>query len=207
MANLSDEIASKAINDGAKAAQASLKTAQKVAKESLKAGEAAVKGICLLILDGGAFTTENVMKAVKSVAFKKTGDVKYSKNNIDITALQKSGRVYKMDENVTADVMKHFDAQCKKYGVKYAAMKDERNPDKPAYMVFFEGKNSEMILHVIQEAYKDYMETLEAQKEEKAPKRKHAKRDKQKNTSRESVKAKLAFFGIGLQLGIKSAMQ
>ena len=144
------------------------------------------------------------MKAVKSVAFKKTGDVKYSKNNIDIAALQKSGRVFKLDENVTADVMKHFDAQCKKYGVKYAAMKDERDPDKPAYMVFFEGKNSEMILHVMQEAYKDYMKELEAQKN---PKSKHAKRDKQKNTRRESVKAKLAFFGIGLQLGIKSAMQ
>ena len=204
MANLSDEITSKAINDGTKAAKESLKAAQKVAKETLKAGEAAVKGICLLILDGGAFTTENVMKAVKSVAFKKTGDVKYSKNNIDIAALQKSGRVFKLDENVTADVMKHFDAQCKKYGVKYAAMKDERDPDKPAYMVFFEGKNSEMILHVMQEAYKDYMKELEAQKN---PKSKHAKRDKHKDSGRESVKAKLAFFGIGLQLGIKSAMQ
>lgn len=204
MAYLSDEIASKAINDGTKAARESLKAAQKVTSEALKAGEAAVKGICLLILDGGAFTTENVMKAVKSVAFKKTGDVKYSKNNIDITALQKSGRVFKLDENITADVMKHFDAQCKKYGVKYAAMKDERNPDKPAYMVFFEGKNSEMILHVMQEAYKDY---IEAQKEEKVPNRKHAQRDQQKNTGRESVKAKLAFFGIGLQLGIKSAIQ
>ena len=207
MANLSDEITSKAINDGTKAAKESLKAAQKVTSEALKAGETAVKGICLLILDGGAFTTENVMKAVKSVAFKTTGDLKYSKNNIDITALQKSGRVYKLDENVTADVMKHFDAQCKKYGVKYAAMKDERNPDKPAYMVFFEGKKSEMILHVMQEAYKDYMETLEAQKEEKVPKSKHVKRDKHKDTGRESVKAKLAFFGIGLQLGIKSAMQ
>lgn len=204
MANLTDEITSKAINDGTKAAKESLKTAQKVTKEALRAGEAAVKGICLLILDGGAFTTENVMKAVKSVAFKKTGDVKYSKNNIDITALQKTGRVFKLDENVTADVMKHFDAQCKKYGVKYAAMKDERNPDKPAYMVFFEGKKSEMILHVMQEAYKDY---IEAQKEEKAPKSKQAKRDKHKDSGRESVKAKLAFFGIGLQLGIKSAMQ
>lgn len=204
MANLTDEITSKAINDGTKAVKESLKAAQKVTKETLKAGEAAVKGICLLILDGGAFTTENVMKAVKSVAFKRTGDLKYSKNNIDITALQKSGRVFKLDENVTADVMKHFDAQCKKYGVKYAAMKDERNPDNPAYMVFFEGKKSEMILHVMQEAYKDYMEGLEAQKN---PKSKHAKRDKQKDTGRESVKAKLAFFGIGLQLGIKSAMQ
>lgn len=207
MANLTDEMTSKVINDGTKAAQASLKAAQKVTKETLKAGESAVKGICLLILDGGAFTTENVMKAVKSVAFKKTGDVKFSKNNIDIAALQKSGRVYKVDENITADVMKHFDAQCKKYGVKYAAMKDERNPDKPAYMVFFEGKKSEMILHVMQEAHKDYIESLEAQKEEKAPKMKNAQKDKQKDTSRESVKAKLAFFGIGLQLAIKSAMQ
>lgn len=207
MANLSDELASKAINDGMKATQTSLKAAQKVTKETLKAGEAAVKGICLLLLDGSAFTTENVMKAVKSVAFKKTGDVKYSRNNIDIAALQKSGHVYKIDENITADVMKHFDAQCKKYGVKYAAMKDERNPDNPAYMVFFEGKNSEMILHVMQEAHKDYIRELEMQKDEKASARKYVQKDKQKNVGRESVKAKLAFFGIGLQLGTKSAMQ
>ncbi|MCM1427836.1 MAG: PcfB family protein [Eubacterium sp.] len=204
MGSLSDEMMAKAISsDSAKAVQTALKTAQGAAKEALKVGEKAVKGICLLILDGSAFTTENVMKAVRYAAFKSSGDVKYSKNNIDIEVLQKSGKVKKIEENIVADVMKYFDEQCKKHGVKYSAMKDERNPDKPAYMVFFEGKNSDLIYSVLQESYKDYMH---AQEQETTPDR---KREKQNVTqkSKESVKAKLAFFGIGLQLGIENAMR
>lgn len=183
MPSLTDELTSKAINE--RAVQNSAKAAVKAAAETLKAGEAAVKGICLLLLNGSDFTTKNVMKAVKAVAFKKTGDIKYAKNNIDISTLQKSGKVYKIDENVTSDVMQHFDKYSRKYGIKYSAMKDERNPDKPSYMVFFEGKNSDMILHMMQEAYKDYMDA------EKNGKRVSKQPEPSK---RESVKAKLAFF-------------
>ena len=80
--------------------------------------------------------------------------------------------------------MQHFDKYSKKYKIKYSAMKDERNPDNPSYMVFFEGKNSDMILHMIQEAYKDYMEAEKSGKKE----------SRQPEQPRESVKAKLAFF-------------
>lgn len=194
MNSLTDELSSKAISDGSKAIKGSLELSGKAAKETLKTGETLIKGICLVMLDGGAFTTENVMKAVNKVAFKKTGDIKYSKNNIDIAALQKSGHVYKIDENVTADVMKYFDEQCKKYNVKYSAMKDERNPDKPAYMVFFEGKDTDMIKLALEGSYKDYMKA-----KEKAP--------SNQKKGRESVRTKLAFFGIGLQLGTENGME
>lgn len=185
MPSLTDELTSKAINDGSKGIQNSAKAAVKATAETLKTGRSVVKGICLLLLNGTEFTTKNVMNAVKAAAFKRTGDIKYAKNNIDIATLQKSGRVYKVEENITSEVMQHFDKYSRKYGIKYSAMKDERNPDKPAYMVFFEGKNSDMILHMMQEAYKDYMET------EKSGKRESKQPEQPK---RESVKAKLAFF-------------
>ncbi len=181
--SLTDDLTSKAVNDGSRAVQNSAKAAA----GTLKAGESAVKGICLLLLSGSDFTTRNVMQAVKAVAFKKTGDIKYSKSNIDIATLQKSGKVFRIEENITSEVMRHFDKYCREQGIKYSAMKDERNPDKPSYMVFFEGKNSEVILHMMQEAYKSYMEA------EKNGSRKENKQPEPKK-KRESVKAKLAFF-------------
>lgn len=188
MPSLSDELSSKIVRNGSKAAQVSLKAAGKTGKNAVKAGGSAVKGLCLVILDGGAFTAESVMKAAKNAAFKKTGDIRYSKNNIDIAKLQKSGHVYKIDDNITADVMKYFDAQCKKYKIKYSAMRDERNPDKPAYMVFFEGKSADLILQAMQESYKDY---LDAQKKDMNKGRGNGK---ERPRERESIKAKLAFF-------------
>ena len=89
--------------------------------------------------------------------------------------------------------MQHFDAQCKKYGVKYSAMLDERNPDKTAYMVFFEGKDSNLILHVMEEAYKDYIKAAENNEKNPTEKSKGKKAEKSPQ-KRESVKAKLAFF-------------
>lgn len=180
MPSITDDITSKASRDGTNAVK-------KAAAETFKTGRPLVKGLCLLLYDGAGFTARNVMIAVKNTVYKKTGDIKYSANNIDISKLKASGKVHKVDEDMTADVMKHFDRQCKKYGVKYSAMLDERNPDKPAYMVFFEGRDSNLILQVMTEAYKDYMD---AEKEEKNP------NSKKKNIpeKRESVKAKLAFF-------------
>lgn len=203
MPSLTDEITSKTINDGVKVAQNSLKVAKDTVKKTKEAGEAVIKGICLLILDGGAFTTENVMKAVKNVAFKKTGDIKYSKNNIDIAKLRESGNVHKIDSTITDEVMHHFDEQCKKYGIKYSAMQDDHNPDKPAYMIFFEGKDSDMIFHVLQESYKDYMDVKKSDK--RKGRVKQNARNEQKE--RESVKSKLAFFCVGLQIGMENGMR
>lgn len=194
MSSLTDELTGKTLDSGKQAAVLSAKAAKKVVTAT-KEGAEAVKGICLLLIEGGDFTTEKVMKAVRDVAFKKTGDIKFSKNNIDISKLRESGKVFHVDQNIQENVMKFFDEQCKKHGVRYSAMKDTRDSDKPdykpSYMVFFEGRDSEVILNVLQESYKDYMKAKEQGKEKRG-----LFRGKQKNTpeKRESVKAKLAFF-------------
>lgn len=187
MPSITDDITSKTVNDA--------KSTAKVTIEKARAVKPAIKGLCLILYDGADFTAQNVMIAVKNKVYAKTGNIKYSANNINISKLKESGKIHKVDENITAEVMQHFDAQCKKYGVKYSAMLDERNPDKPAYMVFFEGKEANIILHVMEEAYKDYINA--AKNDEKNPaaqekgKGKKAEKSPQK---RESVKAKLAFF-------------
>lgn len=197
MPSLTDELTGKALDSGKQAATASAKVIKQTAKVA-KTGAETVKGICLLLLEGGDFTTEKVMKAVKDVAFKKTGDIKFSKNNIDISKLRESGKVYQVEQNILSDVMKYFDEQCKKHGIKYSAMKDTRNNDKPnykpSYMVFFEGRDSEVILNALRESYKDYMDAVK--ENEKGEKKQGLFKKKQKDNpeKRESVKAKLAFF-------------
>lgn len=199
--SITDDIMGKAPDNIGKASDMALK-AVKEGREGLNDAAGAVKGICLLLGKGVGFSEANVMKAVKAVAFKKTGDIKFSNANIDISKLRKSGHVYRVEENILAEVMGGFDAQCKKHGIKYSAMKDTRGegkPDyKPSYMVFFEGRDSDMILSVLQEAYKDYAEKQEQEKgQDKTEEKKGRwrKTDKTVNPEkRESVKAKLAFF-------------
>lgn len=197
MSSLTDELTGKTLDSGKQTAVLSAKAAKKVVKAT-KEGAEAVKGICLLLIEGGDFTTEKVMKAVRDVAFKKTGDIRFSKNNIDISKLRESGKVYQVEQNIQENVMKFFDEQCKKHGVKYSAMKDTRDSDKPdykpSYMVFFEGRDSEVILNTLRESYKDYMDAVK--ENEKGEKKQGLFKKKQKDNpeKRESVKAKLAFF-------------
>lgn len=140
--SIADELTSKAFD---KAPQIAEQTLQAMGKTN----KGAIKGICLII-KAGEFTTENVMKAVKYAALVTTKDIKYSSRNISIDQLQKSGSVKMIEEAVTADVMKYFDDACKRYKVKYSAMKNIKNPDKPQYIVFYEGKNPEIILQAMQ---------------------------------------------------------
>ena len=149
--SITDEILGKAPNQMARASDMTFK----VAKEAVKGATGAVKGICLILAKGADFTESSVMNAVKEVAFLKTGDIKYSKNSIDISRLRESGHVYRVDNNILAEVMGCFDEQCKKHGIKYSAMKDTQGEGKPgykpSYMVFFEGRDSDAILSVLQE--------------------------------------------------------
>ncbi len=208
--SITDDIMSKAPDHVAKASDVTLK-AVNVARGGIKDAAGTVKGICLILGKGVQFTESSVMNAVRAVAFKKTGDIKYSKNNIDISKLRKSGHVYKVEDHLLAEVMGCFDEQCKKYGIKYSAMKDTRGEGKPdyqpSYMIFFEGRDSDMILSVLQEAWKDYDEKQKQDKEAEERKEnqteEQAKKGWRKNNNktkdnepekRESVKAKLAFF-------------
>lgn len=208
MPSITDELMGRTPEGAKKAAETSAKALKEIKSGMKEAGEA-VKGICLLLIDGSEFTADAVMNAVRKVAFKKTGDIMFSKNNIDISELRKTGHVYAVEENILQDAMKYFDKHCKECGVKYSAMKDTRGEEKtdykPSYMVFFEGKDTDLILHVLKEAYKDY---AEEQKNDKQAEKSGRKNEQEKNQTgekkekdnqekpdkRESVKAKLAFF-------------
>lgn len=152
MPSLSDDITSKAFD---KAPQ-TVKGFAKGADVSIRATGKAIKGICLILGKGVSFTTENVMKAVNEKALKETGDIKYSRRNVSIEQLSKSGTVKKIEDAITSDVMRHFDAACKEYGVKYSAMKDTKDSE-PQYYVFYEGRSAELVLHAMEQGYKNYM--------------------------------------------------
>lgn len=182
MPSLSDDFTSKAFDKSPQI----VKGAAKGADVSIRATGKALKGICLILGKGVGFTTENVMNAVNEKALKKTGDIKYSRRNIDIKQLSESGTVRKIEDAITSDVMRHFDTACKKHGVKYSAMKDTKDTKNPQYYVFYEGKSAELVLHVMEQAYEGYISEqkqnekgIGKEKKEKAP---------------ESIRAKLAFF-------------
>lgn len=132
-------------------------------------GKGAEAGI-VLVFKGGAFTADKIM----SIAGKLSHNPKYSRQNISIAELEKNSDIKMVDDSITKDVMKYFDAGCKRYGVKYSAVMDKSNPKEPTYYVFFKGKESTVIEHIMKEAYASYV------KEQAKP--------------RFSVKAKLAFF-------------
>lgn len=207
MASQFEEIGKEMYDKSVAATLKGAKITKNTIKEALKIGAVVggktIKGICLILDKGTEFTTHNVMKAVKDLAYNKTGNIEFSNQNIDMVQLQQSGKVSKIDENITADVMKHFNAQCKRFGVKYSAMKDERDPENPSYMIFYNGKSGEIILQVMKEAYKDYMESQkQAEQPEQEQKKKNQKKKKtfwgkqkqEEPQKRESVRAKLAFF-------------
>ena len=151
----------------------------KIVRGAGKTGKYAFKGICLII-KGGAFTTENIMKKTAEII---TGNIKFSSKNLHMDELKKSGKVTMVEEQVTADVMKYFNKYCKQFGVHYTAMENKKDKNHPTYFLFFNNKDSDTILKVMKLSYKDY--SKEAEK----------KADKNlTDNKRESVKAKLAFF-------------
>lgn len=160
------------------------KATGKAAKDAGKAAKVMVKGICLILGKGVPFTTSHVMAAVKNVAFVSTGNIQFSNRNLDINEFQKNRDIKRVGDEVTAGVMKYFDRHCKRFGVKYSAV---HNTKDNTYTIFFEGKHSDVILKVMQEAFKDYSKEMEKQKN----KRKDVTKEPEK---RDSVKAKLAFF-------------
>ena len=197
--SVSDEITKKIFDKAPDAVSKAYQGTKQVGHDVLHVGgkvlENSIKGICLILEKGTEFTTQNVMEAVRKVAFNKTGAIEYSKQNIVMEELKKSGSVTKIEERITADVMQYFDKNCKRFGVKYNAVRDERDPDNPKYIVFFNGKDDKTILEALKESYIDY---AEAQKnpEQQREQKERGKESKQngKHREKESVRAKLAFF-------------
>lgn len=177
--SLTDEAMASMVNKTSSAVKGAGRAAPPVAVAGAKGLKTGVKGICLILGKGIGFTEKSVMAAIKEVAFLSTKNIKYSSKNIKISNFQNNPDIKVVSESVTADVMKHFDKYCKKYGVKYSAVHDRK---ENAYTIFFEGKKSEVILKVMQDAFKDYATSHKKHGKEEAP------------VKKESVKAKLAFF-------------
>lgn len=206
--SLTDEMSQRVMDKAPQTVATTLKGTAKAFSQLFRIGQnvggKSIRGICLVLGKGTAFTTDNVMKAVRGLAYKTTKNLEFSNQNIDMAKLQKQGSVTKIDENITEDVMKYFNKHCKKFKIKYSAMKDESDPERPNYMVFYNGKSAEIILAAMQAAYKDYMEDKtkekEGQEQEKTGKKKKQKKNpkreksQEKEENRESVMARLAFF-------------
>lgn len=195
----SDEITKKIFDKAPDAVSKTYQGAKRVASDALyvggKALEKSVKGICLILASGTEFTTDNVMSAVRQVAFNKTGNFEYSGQNVDMVELKKSGSVKTIDENITADVMQYFDKYCKMFDVKYNAVLNERDPNNPTYMIFFNGKEDKIIEKVLKESYADYLQAQKNKGQEKGKNEKtHKSKSRNRNSEKESVRAKLAFF-------------
>lgn len=197
--SVSDEMTKKIFDKAPDAISKTYQGAKQVGADALHVGGkvlgATIKGICLILEKGTEFTTDNVMNAVRQVAFDKTGSIEYSDHNIDMVNLKKLGSVSTIDENITADVMQYFDKYCKQFDVKYNAMLNERDPNNPSYMVFFNGKDDKIILKVLQEAYVDYAQA-QKNRENGREQNKDVRKNKSRNrtSKKESVRAKLAFF-------------
>lgn len=195
----SDEITKKIFDKAPDVVSKTYQGAKRVTSDALYVGgkvlEKSIKGICLILASGTEFTTDNVMSAVRQVAFNKTGNFEYSGQNVDMAELKKSGSVKTINENITADVMQHFDKYCKMFDVKYNALLNERDPNNPTYMIFFNGKDDQIIEKVLRESYADYLQAQRNKGQEKGKDEKENKnKSKERNSKKESVRAKLAFF-------------
>lgn len=160
---------------GEQIAQEQIDKAKKAAAQLTRpAGKGAYKGICLIV-KASKFGTEPLMEAVKHCLYKKTGEINHLGRNISLKTLKKSGKVSLMPEGVTRATLEYFDKYCKQYGIKYSAMFDQRKPESPQYMVFFQSDNADLVMQALQEGYKDFskaaakskMQGKEARSEEK----------------------------------------
>lgn len=162
-------------------------------KDTIKAGgktaQVLSKGIAL-VLNETVLSEASIMKALDRKV-EKTGDIQYSYVNVTMEELQKGGKVEQIEEPVLKETMKYFDKYCRKYGVKYSALKtktqDEPGKGEESFIVFFEGKSDKIMEHVIKNALSDWTKDQEKMKE--------AGKDMEKEAAEKpSVLAKLAFF-------------
>lgn len=155
-----------------------------------KTSKTAISGI-VLILRAEKFTAETVYKgikaAIKTGAMKITGNAEHSTRNINIKELKKRDTVFDIPESMTKEAMKYFDRGCKKYHVKYTAMKDE-SKSTPEYLVFFRNNDTHLIDYALQEGLRTY------DREMKAKKVCEEKRQVKGNEKKPSVIAQLDFF-------------
>lgn len=168
-----------------------LQKTKDIAKMTAKTAKTMKNGV-VLILNSTVLSEKAVMSALDK-KLEKTGDIQYSRLNVSLEELQKSGRVESVDELMMQESLHYFDKYCREYGVKYSALKtkllEEDGTEQEGYMIFFEGRNDKLIESILRRAVADWTKEQEQMKE--------AGKDTAKTAAegaRTSVLAKLAFF-------------
>lgn len=174
MPSLTDDVSVQVINK-------TVRIASKIPQTSMKVAQGAIKGICIS-MKGSELTTQLVMDMVKKVLHLMTSDVKFSASNINISELQKSGKISVMEASITKDVMEPFDKMCRKYKVKYKVMYDNGNKE---YKVFFSAKNTELINACLQKASGEWFKKQSKEVEKGVG---------LLNQKKDSLRSKLTFF-------------
>lgn len=113
-----------------------------------------------------------------------SGVVEHAKNSISMADLYNAGKVTRLDDTISRDVMKYFNRHCDETGIKYSVMKESGTDN---YYVFFKSNELEAIKTIIQESYKDY---LNERRQEQRKRPGQEKTEDKKDSVREKLKEK-----------------
>ena len=157
MASISDDLTRKFFDTAPDKAIKAAGTAKKAVKETkdtlVGAGKGLVSGV-VFVFKGGKFTADAVMSKVGNMMANKNGIVEHARNSISMAELYSSGKVTRLDDTISKDVMKYFNRHCDKTGIKYSVMKESGTDN---YYVFFKSGELDAVRTLIQESYKDYL--------------------------------------------------
>lgn len=187
MADISDDLAAKFFDEApgkaSKAADTVERTLKKAKEGTANVGKGLISGI-VLVFKGGRLTSDAVMSRVGNMIANRSGAVERAKNSISMEDLYSAGKVTRLDDTISKDVMKYFNRYCDRTGIRYSVMK-ESGTDK--YYVFFKSSELEAIKTILQESYKDYLADRRRQ-EKGRPGQEKAAGDKKKDSVRKKLK-------------------
>lgn len=186
MASISDEITQKLLSDAPgkvlRAAGASKRALKETKDTAVDTGKKLFSGI-VLVFRGGKFTADTVMANIGNMMANNSGVIEHAKNSISMADLYNAGKVTRLDDTISRDVMKYFNRHCDETGIKYSVMKESGTDN---YYVFFKSNELEAIKTIIQESYKDYLNERR-QEQRKSPGQEKTE-DKKKDSVREKLK-------------------
>lgn len=186
MASISDELTGKFFDEvpgkALKAAGATKQVLKETKDTTVNAGKKLFSGI-VFVFKGGKFTADAVMTKIGNMMANNSGAVEHAKNSISMADLYSAGKVTRLDDTISKDVMKYFNRHCDSAGIKYSVMKESGTDN---YYVFFKSNELEAVKTIIQESYKDYLNERK-QQTERNPEREKTE-DKKKDSVREKLK-------------------
>lgn len=184
MASISDDLAKKFFDEAPgkalKAAGVTKQAVKETKDTAVNAGKHLFSGV-VLIFKGGKFTADAVMSKIGNMMANNSGAVERARNSISMADLYNAGKVTRLDDTISKDVMKYFNRHCDKTGIKYSVMKESGTDN---YYVFFKSGELDAVKTLIQESYKDYLNERK-QQEKKGP---GQEADKKKESVRERLR-------------------